>query len=214
MLKDYWEELKKIKMLSIEEEKRLWRRYKRTGDEAARARLIESYQPLVFKTALNWRVSESVMMDIIQEGTVGLIEAVERYDEARGVAFSLFAYHRIRGRMLSYMEQEAKKRHTSIDSTFADTNGQVTIGEMIEDTRPLASELVEQNALMAQVKEALGRLPMNEQMVVSGVYLKDRAPKQLAEELNLSPSHIYRLQKQGIRRIRGMLSRFIKQWRN
>lgn len=200
-------------MLSLAEEKRLWRLYKKNGDASSRARLIECYQPLVFKTALTWRVSESVMMDIIQEGTVGLIEAVERYDEARGVAFSLFAYHRIRGRMLSFMEQEAKKRHTSIDSMVVDDHGQVTIGEMIEDTRPLAAELAEQNVLMAQVREALARLPMNEQLVLNGVYLEDREPKRLAEEMNLSPSHIYRLQKQGIRRIRGMLSRFIKQWR-
>lgn len=214
MLQEYFRELKKVKMLSQAEEKRLWRLYKKEGDESARARLIESYQPLVFKAALAWRVSESVMMDIIQEGTVGLIEAVERYDEARGVAFSLFAYHRIRGRMLSFMEGEAKRRHASIDTAIADANGQVTIGEMIEDTRPLAAELAEQNVLMAEVKEALGRLPMKEQMVLSGVYLEDREPKHIAEEMNLSPSHIYRLQKQGIRRIRGMLSRFIKQWRD
>lgn len=214
MLKAYLEELKKVKILSPAEEKRLWRLYKKDGVEAARVRLIESYQPLVFKTALNWRVSEAVMMDIIQEGTVGLIEAVERYDEGRGVAFSLYAYHRIRGRMLSFMEQETQKRHTSIDSAIADGNGQVTIGDMIEDTRPLAADLAEQNVLMAQIKEAIGRLPMNEQLVLSGVYLEDREPKRLAQELNLSPSHIYRLQKQGIRRIRGMLSRFIKQWRS
>lgn len=214
MLQEYIEELKKVKLLTTEEERQLWHRYKQDADESARARLIESYQPLVFKAALSWRVPETVMMDIIQEGTVGLIEAVERYDVSRGVAFSLFAYHRIRGRMLSFMEQESKKMHTSIDTALADEDGQFTIGEMIEDTRPLAAELAEQNVLMEQVKEAIGRLPLNEQLVVSGVYLSDREPKRLAEELNLSQSHIYRLQKQGIRRVRGMLSRFMKHWRS
>lgn len=201
-------------MLSPEEEGRLWRAYKKTGDEACRARLIESYQPLVFKIAMLWRVEESTMLDIIQEGTIGLIEAVERYDESRGVAFSLFAYHRIRGRMLNYMEQEGKKEHTSIDMTLHNADGQVTLGEMIEDPSVPAHELAEQNALMAEVSRALERLPVKEQLVLSGVYLEDREPKRLAEEMNLSPSHIYRLQKQGIRRVRGMLSRFIKQWRS
>ena len=92
-------------MLSPEEEGRLWQAYKQQGDESCRARLIESYQPLVFKIAMLWRADEAAMLDIIQEGTIGLIEAVERYDETRGVAFSLFAYHRIRGRMLNYMQQ-------------------------------------------------------------------------------------------------------------
>ena len=201
-------------MLSMEEEGRLWRAYKTGGDEESRARLIESYQPLVFKAAIRFRVDESVLMDIIQEGTIGLIEAVERYDHTRGVAFSLFAYHRIRGRMLSYMEREGDKEYTSIDVSVYDTEGQVTLGDLIEDTRPLAADVAEQNALLAEVKQAMERLPVKEQLVLCGVYLDDREPKRLAEELNLSPSHIYRLQKQGIRRVRGMLSRFIKQWRS
>ncbi len=208
------EELKQVKMLAPEEEGRLWRAYKNSGDEQSRARLIESYQPLVFKAALRFRVSETVRMDIIQEGTIGLIEAVERYDHTRGVAFSLFAYHRIRGRMLSYIEREGEKEHASIDVSVYDVEGQATLGDMIEDTAPLAAEVVEQNALLAEVKQAMERLPAKEQLVLCGVYLDDREPKRLAEEMNLSPSHIYRLQKQGIRRVRGMLSRFIKQWRS
>ena len=201
-------------MLSPEEEGRLWRAYKNGGDEEGRARLIESYQPLVFKAALRYRVTESVLMDIIQEGTIGLIEAVERYDHTRGVAFSLFAYHRIRGRMLSYMEREGEKEHASIDISAYDGDGQVTLADLIEDTAPLAADVAEQNALLSEVKQAMQRLPAKEQLVLAGVYLDDREPKRLAEEMNLSPSHIYRLQKQGIRRVRGMLSRFIKQWRS
>ena len=201
-------------MLSPEEEGRLWRAYKNDGSEESRARLIESYQPLVFKVALRYRVTESVLMDIIQEGTIGLIEAVERYDHTRGVAFSLFAYHRIRGRMLSYMEREGEKEHASIDISAYDGDGQVTLADLIEDTAPLAADVAEQNVLLSEVKQAMRRLPAKEQLVLAGVYLDDREPKRLAEEMNLSPSHIYRLQKQGIRRVRGMLSRFIKQWRS
>ena len=201
-------------MLSPEEEGRLWRAYKNDGSEESRARLIESYQPLVFKVALRYRVTESVLMDIIQEGTIGLIEAVERYDHTRGVAFSLFAYHRIRGRMLSYMEREGEKEHASIDISAYDGDGQVTLVDLIEDTAPLAADVAEQNALLSEVKQAMRRLPVKEQLVLAGMYLDDREPKRLAEEMNLSPSHIYRLQKQGIRRVRGMLSRFIKQWRS
>ena len=208
------DELKQVKMLSMEEEGRLWRAYKADGDEESRARLIESYQPLVFKAALRFRVSEPALLDIIQEGTIGLIEAVERYDHTRGVAFSLFAYHRIRGRMISYMEREGEKEHDSIDVSAYDDDGQVTIGDLIEDTAPLAADVAEQNVLLSEVKQAMERLPAKEQLVLSGVYLDDREPKRLAEEMNLSPSHIYRLQKQGIRRVRGMLSRFIKQWRS
>ena len=103
-LEEYLQELEKVELLAPEEEQSLWQAFKERGERAARQRLIESYQPLVFKTALPWRMSESIMV-IIQEGTVGLIEAAENFDWKRGVAFSLFAVHRIRGRLLNFLQK-------------------------------------------------------------------------------------------------------------
>ncbi|MBP2661614.1 MAG: polymerase, sigma 28 subunit, FliA/WhiG subfamily, partial [Firmicutes bacterium] len=108
MLSQYVRELKKIRMLSREEEEALWLQYKEHDDMDCRSKIIEHYQPLVFKIATGWRLNETVIMDMIQEGTVGLIEAVERFDHQRGVAFSLYASQRIRGRILNYMEKEGK----------------------------------------------------------------------------------------------------------
>jgi RNA polymerase sporulation-specific sigma factor len=150
-------------------------------------------------------------MDMIQEGTVGLIEAVEHYDYERGVAFSLYAMHRIRGRMLNYMQREGKLDLLSIDSTLTDEQDS-TLGDFLVDTTAEVASLVERNYLVQQVQNAMGRLPMNEQAVLSGVFLEDIEPKQLAQNLDMSVSHIYRLQKQGIRRVRGMLSKFMQNW--
>ncbi|MBP2627213.1 MAG: polymerase, sigma 28 subunit, FliA/WhiG subfamily [Firmicutes bacterium] len=202
LLNQYLKELKKIDMLSREEESELWYGYKENNDLNCRSKIIEHYQPLVFKATANWRLNETIVMDIIQEGTVGLIEAVESYDHQRGVAFSLFAMHRIRGRMLNYMEREGKL------SLLDDS----TLGDLLVDDRAEVSSLAERNYLVEQVKNAMGRLPISEQAVLNGVFLEDREPKQLAESLDMSISHIYRLQKQGIRRVRGMLSKFMKNW--
>ena len=100
----YVEELQQIKPLERGQEESLWRAYKEQGDKKARGLLIEAYQPLVFKQALPYRSLQNIM-DVVQEGTIGLIEAVERYEPERGVAFSLFAIHRIRGRMLDYLQK-------------------------------------------------------------------------------------------------------------
>ena len=83
-LEDYMKELQSVELLEPDEEAALWRAYKSGGDMVARRRIIESYQPLVFKQAMPYRALPGIM-DVIQEGTVGLIEAVERYDPARGV---------------------------------------------------------------------------------------------------------------------------------
>ena len=52
--------------------------YKDEGCMDSRGRLIEQYQPLVFREALRWHVGEEHMADVLQEGNLGLIEAVER----------------------------------------------------------------------------------------------------------------------------------------
>lgn len=211
ILNQYLQELRKIKMLSRQEEQELWVEYKEQENLDCRSKIIEHYQPLVFKATTNWRLDDSIIMDMIQEGTVGLIEAVENYDHQRGVAFSLYALHRIRGRMLNYMEREGKLSLLSIDSSIS-ADHDSTLGELLIDTNAEVSRLAERNYLVEQVKNAMERLPRNEQAVLSGVFLEDREPKQLAESLDMSISHIYRLQKQGVRRVRGMLSKFMKHW--
>lgn len=210
-LNQYIKELKKIRLLSREEEEILWREYKENDDLDSRSKIIEHYQPLVFKTAMSWRLDEVAVMDMIQEGTVGLIESVEHYDHERGVAFSLYAVQRIRGRMLNYMEREGKRSVAYIDSPLS-SEQDVTLRDILVDAKAGVSSQAEHNYLVEQVRNAMGRLPENEQAVLNGVFLEDREPKQLAESLDMSISHIYRLQKQGIRRVRGMLSKFMQHW--
>ncbi len=208
-LEEYIRELKKIEMLSPEEEGRLWRACKEKGDEGARARLIQSYQPLVFKQAAPYRASEHVM-DVLQEGTVGLIEAVESYDPSRGVAFSLFAVHRIRGRMKDFLKKEGASAAPCIDG-MVDAEG-IPMRERIVDTAALPDEQAEQTVLTERLREAMARLPQKERIVLEEVYFSGGGVDGVADELHLSASRIYRLQKTGIRRIRGMMSRFMQHW--
>lgn len=208
-LDEYIRELKKIELLSPEEEARLWDACKRRRDESARARLIQSYQPLVFKQAMPYRASECIM-DILQEGTVGLIEAVESFEPERGVAFSLFAVHRIRGRMKDFLKREGASDVACIDG-MTDADG-IPAKERIVDPGALPEEQAERHALAERLREAMARLPQKERIVLEEVYLSGGEIGGVADELHLSASHIYRLQKTGIRRIRGMMARFMQHW--
>jgi RNA polymerase sporulation-specific sigma factor len=209
MFRQYLAELKKIQLLDLDQEQALWRSYKEAGDLDSRRELIEHYQPLVFKCATGWRVGESVQMDIIQEGTVGLIEAVESYDHSRGVAFSLFAIHRIRGRMANFLSKEGKCDWVYMDSPLTAEDADFTLADSLIDGSPSVALQVEKNFLVEQIRKAMNRLPLNEQLVLAGMYLEEREPKQLADTLDLSLSHIYKLQKQGVRRVRGMLTKLM-----
>lgn len=208
MLERYLAELRQVQMMTPEEEHDFWRLYKDEGDQAARRRIIECYQPLVFKIARQYRIAEPLFMDIIQEGTVGLIEAVENYDYRKGVAFSLYAQHRIRGRMVDMLRREGRQELLSIDAPL-DYLTTGTLADQLVDTGADTAGRVERRYLASQVQDALARLPVNEQTVLSGVYVEERSAKDLAADMNLSVSHVYRLQKQGLRRVRGMLARLM-----
>ena len=199
MFEDYLRELDKVKILEPDEESELWRRFKIENDRSARLKIIESYQPLVFKIALPYRDLQSIM-DIIQEGTVGLIESIEKFEPDRGVAFSLFAIHRIRGRMIDFLKRE--KEIPTDDEIFLE----------LADSSPTAQDLIENSELATQLHTAINRLPRNEKNVIQEMYLNDENASELASDMKLSLSHIYRLQKKGMQRIRGMISRFISRW--
>ncbi|MCR5757084.1 MAG: sigma-70 family RNA polymerase sigma factor [Selenomonas sp.] len=205
----YVEELQRVRPLEREKERHLWRAYKNDGDGLARRQLIEAYQPLVFKQALPYCHLQNIM-DVVQEGTVGLIEAVERFDPERGVAFSLFAIHRIRGRMLDFLRREGDSDSPCMDAVVED--GRCSYKENLMDTAPTVAEQAESHELIDRLHRAMARLPAKEKAVLEDVYLASRDVQAVAEEMAISPGHVYRLQKTGIRRIRGMLARFMQNW--
>ena len=205
MLQKYLTELKKIKMLSPEEERELWIR-EEEGDEAAHQKLTSSYQPLVFKTAVQFHMPEEITLELIQEGMVGLLEAVESYDYTKGVAFSLYAVHRIRGRMCDFMNREFSRDELSLDRETAEG---WSLAEFIPGLQLLPEEVVERHAVSDRVSQAIDRLPQKEKQVLQGIFLENKTPSVLAADIKVTPGHIYRLEKQGVRRIRGILSRFM-----
>lgn len=207
-LQDYLAEVTKIELLELSEEMNLWAQYKLDGDMDSRCRLIEQYQPLVVKSLMRYRGNETLLMDLVQEGTIGLIDAVEKFDPERGVAFSLYAFHRIRGRMLNYMEKEAKSCVISIEAPWENSESGSLADTLVDSALPVA-EVAERNFLLAQMRAALERLPVKERLALSGVYIDEQNPHQVATNLEITPSHLSRLQKQGIRRVRGMLSRLM-----
>lgn len=205
MLQSYLEELRKTKLLEPDEERALWQRAA-GGDANAHQRLMTSYQPLVFKVAIGFGLPEAETMELIQEGMVGLLEAAESYDYTRGVAFSLFATYRIKGCMLDYLKKSSGKGMLYLEG---ETASGLTLADTLVADVASPAELAERQMLQEKVVNALERLPRKEQQVLTSMYLEDQSAQDVADNINVSLGHVYRLQKQGVRRIRGMLSRFM-----
>ncbi len=94
-VKLYFTELSKLPLLAFDEEKELCVRVKR-GDENAKKKLIESNLRLVVSIAKRYIWSKLSFMDLIQEGNVGLIKAIEKFDPDKDFKFSTYAHRWIK----------------------------------------------------------------------------------------------------------------------
>lgn len=91
----YFSRIKKFKLLTADEEKALSRRVA-SGDEEARRRMIESNLRLVVNIAKRYMNRGLPLSDLIEEGNIGLIKSVEKFNSAKGCRFSTYATYWIR----------------------------------------------------------------------------------------------------------------------
>lgn len=91
----YLERLTREPLLTAEEEKSLALRAQQ-GDEEARKRLVEANMRLVINVARNYSCPAFSLEDLVQEGAIGLLKAISKFDPSRGYRFSTYAMFWIR----------------------------------------------------------------------------------------------------------------------
>ena len=99
----YIGELRRYPLLDPEEEKRLSVLYYENKDEEAARRIVTSNLKLVVKIAFEYRRAYKNVLDLIQEGNIGLILALKKFDPYRGVRFISYAAWWIRAYILRYV---------------------------------------------------------------------------------------------------------------
>ena len=102
-LQRYLAEIRRHATLSREEERELALRYKEQGDQMAGYQLVLANLRLVVMIAREYQRTSQNMLDLIQEGNMGLLEAVKQFDPYRGVRFPSYAVYWIRAYMLRYL---------------------------------------------------------------------------------------------------------------
>jgi len=102
-LENYITSVKNLPMLTHEEELDLATRFQRDNDLAAARSLVMSHLRVVVSVARGYAGYGLPQADLIQEGNIGLMKAVKRYDPSRGVRLVSFALHWIRAEMHEYI---------------------------------------------------------------------------------------------------------------
>jgi RNA polymerase sigma-32 factor len=102
-LQRYLAEIRRFSLLSREEEHRLAVDYKKYGDVEAAYKLVTANLRLVVMIAREYQKAFKNLLDLIQEGNMGLMEAVKNFDPYRGVRFPSYAVWWIRAYMIRYI---------------------------------------------------------------------------------------------------------------
>ena len=103
LLSFYLAEVRKHPLLTPEEEKKYAVAFAETGDREAAEKLVTANLRLVIKIAFQYHRQWANVLDLIQEGNVGLVEALKRYDPYREIRFSSYAQYWIRAMILRFL---------------------------------------------------------------------------------------------------------------
>ena len=106
-LRVYLKEISRIPLLTREAEHDLARRA-RAGDEAAKARLVEANLRLVVQVARRYLNRGLPLPDLVEEGNLGLLRAVEKFEADRGTRFSTYAVWWIRQAIVRALANQAR----------------------------------------------------------------------------------------------------------
>jgi len=102
-LQRYLSETRRFPLLSPEEEHELAAHFHDQGDRQAAERLVSSNLRLVVKIALEYHRNWMDLLDLIQEGNVGLMQAVKKFDPYRGIKLSTYAAFWMRAYILKFL---------------------------------------------------------------------------------------------------------------
>ena len=102
-LRAYMAEVSRYDLLTVEEEVDLAERYQQHGDPEAAYKLVTANLRLVAKIAFKYRRYYKNVLDLIQEGNIGLMKAVQKFDPSRGVRLSTYARYWIQAYVMYFL---------------------------------------------------------------------------------------------------------------
>ena len=211
ILNTYLRDISRYQPLTIEQELTLGEQA-RAGDAQARKRLIEAYLILPVNIAYQNLRPEIDLMDLIQEGNIGLIKAVDMFHPAQGNRLGTLARFWVEKYILRFLRDEMDD-YVSLDMPVVDSGETLLLSETIEDKGSIMGDqgiknietLIEQEELKQQVHEMLSALPEREQEVLRLLYGLDGYPEMSREEISklmgVCPQYISRIRIAALKRL-------------
>lgn len=199
--------------LSAEEEQRYLERLER-GDTEAKEVLIERNMRLVAHIAKKYQNTEEDMEELISIGTIGLIKAVNTFQNNRGSRLGTYAARCIENELLMYFRSRKKlSREVSLyEPIGTDKEGnQIRLLDIVESTEPELPDTVEFRKNFIRLYQLFPKvLSRREQYILCHRYgLYNSMPltqREIAATLGISRSYVSRIEKRAIEKMRQHLT--------
>ena len=212
MINIYYREIRKYHPLPPALEQRLTILIQQ-GDEQARQTLIEHNLRLVTHIAKTYYHPKVELLDLIQEGNLGLIEAVDRFNPEMGHRFSTFAVWWIRKRILRYLGKSEDL--VRLDTPIKGEEGEaLCLGDTIMDEETILGgpacegqdTQLEQEESRQQMRQRIALLSEREKEVLMMLYgvTEERAltPQEVAERLGVSIRRFYHIRDRALKKLK------------
>lgn len=212
MIKLYYRDISKFSPLTEEEEQQLVILVGQ-GDEQARKILIESHLLLVTKIARQYRQYKIELLDLIQEGNLALIEAVDRFSPELGTRFSTFVVWRIHKAIQKFIG--INNDLLSLETPILDEDGQMRfLSDSIVDEENIMGSpscetvdfTMEQREIIELLQHRMAKLSTKERKILEMLYGMDgQKPKsiyEVASTLGICRQRLQRIVKKAMRRLK------------
>lgn len=173
------------------DDSRLWAECA-AGNEEAREQLILANRPMVYWLAKKLKVPYNTYQDLIQEGMVALIGAVDSFDPGRNICFSTYAYYKINGRMINFLQRVEAKAPVPVETGEFD-RGDVEYGASVRSEWSI------------DLEKALSQLSERESEIISALVMEGRAANEVAAEKALDVSNVYRIRRKALAKLKTWL---------
>jgi RNA polymerase primary sigma factor len=209
----YFNMIKKNKPLTKKEEKSLWKQFKEQNDLSARERLIKANLKFVPTVAKQFKGCGLPFADIVEEGNVGLIKAIDRFDPQKDNKVISYAVWWIRKCIMEAIDKKGLIDADNIDDIYKIHNSQdddatednkmsnIIIPEKEFDNEPNLNFNIKQ-----VIEELFDGVSERERYIVHDYYgLDGDNPKtldEIGEDLNLTKERVRQLNEKALKRMR------------
>ena len=215
-LRLYLDDIRRTRPIPREDETALFRLC-REGNAQARERIIRANMRFVLKVALQYRNSPMPVTDLVNEGCMGLIRAIESYDPSMGLKFISYAVWWIKAFIVRAIDENElddevrqmlrmEEAGICIDRPIPG-NERSSYAEVLPDTStPLPDRLAEIEQMERTLRDLINGLPEQEAQVIQSIYGIDRdgpmTLREVSEMLEVPHERVRQIRDKAIRHLR------------